>query len=310
MQGNAAARDVRKHVSNQSNQNEGAAAAAWAVAYCRRGWPIFPCHWSGDRRKTPLVERGFHVATTDEEQVQEWLRRWPRALIGTPTGRAGAGPVVLDIDIKRANANGFDTLADIGHAVLPETPMVHTESGGLHVYFDPGEREIRNSAGNRGRGIGPGLDVRGDGGYVILPSPGSGYHWDPIWHADSVPLALTPDWLIAPQPERHQCASRPVAAADGLSPYAGAALDKACRRIIDAPPGEQEATLNAQAFAIGTLAAAKGIPTGFARRALLWAAHQVHDYDCRRPWRSGELERKIDRAFSDGLRQPREMCRG
>jgi hypothetical protein len=45
--------------------------------------------------------------------------------------------------------------------------MAHTSSGGLHVYFDAGERELKNSAGT----LGPGLDVRGDGGYVIVPSP-------------------------------------------------------------------------------------------------------------------------------------------
>jgi hypothetical protein len=37
---------------------------------------------------------------------------------------------VLDVDVKRAEANGFDSLEDLGHSILPETPMAHTESGG------------------------------------------------------------------------------------------------------------------------------------------------------------------------------------
>jgi hypothetical protein len=218
--------------------------------------------------------------------------------------------VVLDIDGKRADANGFDTLAELGHAILPDTPMVHTASGGLHAYFDPADREIRNTAGKRGRGIGPGLDVRGDGGYVVVPSPGSGYWWDPIWNADSVPLAPAPDWLVAPPPERRQTATASVTVSDGLSPYADAALDSACRRIIEAPAGEQEATLYGEVFAIGTLAAAGGIPSSLARRALLNAAYRVRDYDTRRPWRRDQLERKVERAFDQGMMQPREMRRG
>lgn len=59
--------------------------------------------------------------------------------------------------------------------------MTHTASGGLHLHFEPGDHGIRNTAGANGRGIGPGLDWRGDGGFVILPSPGSGYFWDPCY---------------------------------------------------------------------------------------------------------------------------------
>jgi len=160
--------------------------AAVALVYCRRGWPVFPCRRDNKR---PLVRSGFHAATTNEVLVTPWWQRWPKALIGVPTGRDGAGFVVLDIDVKRRGENGFDTLADLEHAILPETPIAHTASGGLHVYFDPSERAIRNTADKRGRGIGPGLDVRGDGGYVIVPAPGSGYEWDPFANFDLLPLA-------------------------------------------------------------------------------------------------------------------------
>jgi hypothetical protein len=279
-------------------------AAAAALAYCQRGWPVFPCRRDNKR---PLVERGFHAATVDEAPIYQWWRRWPWALIGVPTG---ARFVVLDIDVKRPGENGFDTLAELGRAILCNTPMVHTASGGLHVYFDPGQRAIRNTAGKRGRGIGPGLDIRGDGGYVIVPAPGSGYRWDPFHNIDLLPLAPAPAWLVAPEPEQRRASSRPVRPSCGLSPYAEAALDRACRRIITAPAGEQEATLNGEAFAIGTLAGAGGVPADFARRTLLWAARQVRDYDPRRRWRREELERKVDRAFDDGLRRPREVRRG
>ena len=91
-------------------------------------------HWKGEHRKRPLVERGLYAATIDRDQIRNWWRRWPKALIGLPTGRT-SDTVVLDIDVKRADTNGLDTLAELGCAILPDTPLVHTASGGLHLYF-------------------------------------------------------------------------------------------------------------------------------------------------------------------------------
>jgi hypothetical protein len=51
----------------------------------------------------------------------------------------------------------------------------------------------------------------------------------------------------------------------------------ACRRIRNAPAGQQEATLNSECFAIGTLAGANGIPADIALSWLLTAAHDVPD---------------------------------
>jgi len=84
-----------------------------------------------------------------------------------------------------------------------------------------------------------------------------------------------------------------------------AALGAAVHRIIGAGNGQQEATLNGEAFAIGILAGAGGIPADFARRVLVWAAEQVPSYDLRRPWRPGEARQKVERAFGHGLRHPR-----
>src|SRR6516165_1844652 len=53
--------------------------------------------------------------------------------------------------------------------------------------------EIRNSVGKHG--LGPGLDVRGQGGYAVVPCPGSGYRWDPHCNFDTVPPHPAPAWL-------------------------------------------------------------------------------------------------------------------
>jgi hypothetical protein len=273
-----------------------------ALAYAsRRSWPVFPC----DREKRPLVEGGFRTATTDHGTITAWWRRWPTALIGTPTGR---GFVVLDVDVKHPPVNGFDTLADLDFAILPSTPMLHTTSGGLHLYFDPGEDKIYNTAGERGSGIGPGLDWRGIGGYVIVPAPGSGYHWDPVCNLATVPFAPVRSALL-PRPPERQCSAQPVERTSGLSPYAEAALDSACCAIVAAPAGEQERTIVGECFSIGTLAGAGGIPAELARRILLAAARRIPDYDPRRKWRASEIEKKVDRAFDAGLCHPRGAIR-
>ena len=212
MQGDAAAARAGGICDSTKSDPANGATLTCALAYRRRGWLLLPC-----RRgyKHPLVSRGFHAATTDEAQIRDWCRRWRRALFGVPTGRAGAGVVVLDIDVKRAKVNGFDTLAELWQAILPETPMVCAPSGGLHVYADPGERSIRNTAGSGGRGVGRGLDVRGDCGYVIVPSPGTGYEWDPVYQLDSVPFAPAPDGLVAPTLEQQRAAACPLLPSEG-----------------------------------------------------------------------------------------------
>jgi len=276
-------------------------AAALDVA--RRDEAVFPFQWLGARCKQPLTLFGIDAATTETAPIRAWWGRWPTALIGRPTGRI----VVLDIDTKHDAANGYDTLEELGRPILPATWLVHTASGGLHVYFDAGGLvEIRNSAGK----LGPGLDVRGRGGYIIAPSPGSGYSWDPHWNPDTASIAPIPDWLVEalteiPVPDQ---SPRPVIR-QSLSRYGEGALDNAVDRIVAAPGGEQRQTLNREVFAIAGLVAGGSIGSALALEALHWAARQMPSFDPARPWRSHELKKIIDAAFLDGLTHPRRPGR-
>jgi hypothetical protein len=73
---------------------------------------------------------------------------------------------------SKTDRDGRKTLATLGFTRLPLTPAVETASRGLHLYFAlPDGGEIRNTAGWRGRGIGDGLDWRGEGGYVMPLHP-------------------------------------------------------------------------------------------------------------------------------------------
>ena len=268
-----------------------------ALAYARRGWRVFPC-----ARRVPLIEDWPVRASHNPDKLARWWRRWPWALIAALTGEAN-GFVVLDIDVKNGVC-GRDTLAELGFAILPATPLAHTPSGGLHVYFARPLVELRNTAGKKGRGIGAGLDWRGDGGAITLPSPNSGYRWDAHCNPDTVALAQVPAALLPREPVR-PTATRPVKPTEGLSRYAEAALDSACRNIIGAAAGEQHDTLIRETAAIGSLCGAGAAPEAFARDALLWAALQMRSHDPRRPWRPADLRRQVEQSFTYGLARPR-----
>lgn len=133
-----------------------------ATRFATVGVPVFPCVPEGKR---PLVEGGFHAATTDPARVAVWWGRWPAANIGVPTG-AGSGVVVVDVDVhgpvdgrtsfRRAHTAGLAG----GWGLLVRTP-----TGGMHAYYPatPGAEQRSWQAGAAG------VDFRGDGGYIIVP---------------------------------------------------------------------------------------------------------------------------------------------
>ena len=157
-----------------------------ALRYAEQGLPVFPCK---PEDKAPLTKHGFKDATTDADTIRRWWKRRPNALIAVPTG-AISGIAVADLD----NKNGKD-----GFAAVPDweqrTPVIaRTRSGGAHLYFQAaGAPRCSESE------IAPGVDTRGDGGYVIVP-PSPGYQWMngsdlsalPPWPDDLRPPARTP----------------------------------------------------------------------------------------------------------------------
>lgn len=176
-----------------------------AEDYAARGWPVFPLHAVQDGRctcgkadcqspgKHPRPPRGLLDASTDADTIRQWWAKWPDANVGIVTG-AASGLFVLDVD----PGHGGDTsLADLlaVHGPLPETVESLTGGGGRHIFFKHPGGTIRNSAGK----LGPGLDVRGDGGYIVAPPSvhvsGGCYQWtaDP----GETPLTEAPAWLLA-----------------------------------------------------------------------------------------------------------------
>lgn len=145
-----------------------------ALDYARRGKPVFPCR--PDKR--PYTASGFLDATTEPEQVEAWWRQWPDALIGMPTG-AVSGVIVIDLDVREEYDGGEAwSRLEAENGQLPDTVESLTPSGGRHLWYSHPGFPVKNSAGKLGRGV----DVRGDGGYVIVPPSqapgGKRYEWE------------------------------------------------------------------------------------------------------------------------------------
>ena len=188
-----------------------------ALDYAQRGWPVFPCRATN---KAPLTKHGFKDATTDEATIRNWWGQWPDAMIGVPMGsRSGVWAVDPDPPKKPEEPDGRAVWAALveKHGEPPKTHTEVTPRGGWHVVFkwDPA-RPVTNSPGAL---AGQNVDVRGEGGYIIVaPS---------VCIGDGTPknvageyraelegywlFATAPDWLYelilgkpepAPQPKR------------------------------------------------------------------------------------------------------------
>lgn len=183
-----------------------------AEFYLSHGFSILPVHFPqecGDRigcscgrsscrniGKHPvakLVQRGCNDATNDLATAKKWFSE-PYVNLGIATGTS-SGIVVLDIDPRHG---GHESLARLERAncVISPTWRFLTGGGGEHLLFRHPSIWVRNSAGR----IGPGIDVRGEGGYIVAPpslhASGRHYSISPDHRPDQTPIAEVPEWLL------------------------------------------------------------------------------------------------------------------
>ena len=282
-----------------------------ALVYAGRGWPVFPlagivsghcgcmlgtgCAHPG---KHPLLRGGLHGATTDPQMIDRWWRRWPWATLGLLTGPR-SGLVVVDIDPRHGGQASLDVLRAQG-LVLPPTLTVQTGGGGEHLFYHHPGRHVRNSAGTLpGAGSLPGLDLRGDGGYIVAPpsshASGGRYQWAP----DTASMARLPDWVCHQQPKGVSHRSVTAAAGHGER-YAQAALDGEASAVRNAPEGTRNATLNRAAFKLGTLVGAGVLDQDAVWNALLRAGQDV-GLDAR------EVAASVRSGLTSGVANPRRV---
>ena len=163
--------------------------------------------------KRPPMPAWQTAATCDTATITNWFTNLYRDHgLGIATGKTNTGQTlfVLDIDEHGNGVSGSDTLAELEalFGELPHTVEVHTGSGGCHKYFLTDEL-IRNDAGKR---LGPGLDIRGEGGQVVAPPTkhpnGCFYVWSIDNGLGDIEIAIAPQWLVSKLIDPHNAHSK------------------------------------------------------------------------------------------------------
>jgi len=159
-----------------------------ALNCAARGWPVHPL---APRSKAGTVEEWGTAASTDPTVIRAWWRQSPDANIGVVTGQR-SGLLVLDVDGPegRASLEGLEVPATI-------TGNTGRLDGGRHLIY-----AYKGPTRNR-QGFRPGLDVRGDGGYIVVAP--SVHPSGAVYSLDEAPLAPAPEWLVqeaTPTPQK------------------------------------------------------------------------------------------------------------
>jgi len=233
--------------------------------YSLRRVAIFPL---APGTKIPFKgSHGCSDATSDSDVARARWEKLPNANIGAATGSA-SGFWVLDVDLP----DGPESLATLEaeHGPLPETIEASTPRGGRHLYWRHVEG-IRNSAG----GVGAGLDVRGEGGSIVLPpsilANGRRYRW--VKNSAGA-ITEAPEWLVKvvlppPPPPR----SEPKPPPADIENYVASAAASELAALSAAQDGTRNDTLNRAAFSLAGFVKAGALPEDWARGQL--EAHAV-----------------------------------
>jgi Bifunctional DNA primase/polymerase, N-terminal/Primase C terminal 1 (PriCT-1) len=169
------------------------------------GWRVFPVHNPDTLGncsclrpnctsvgKHPRTVNGLKDATSDANEIRNMWEQWPNSSIGVLTG-AESGIFVVDIDPRHGGDNSLSLLQS-RFGSFPKTVTSCTGGGGFHYVFrHPGFR-VRNIQVNSN--LGPGIDIRGDGGYIVAPPSLHASQRRYEWRSLESPLASAPDWLL------------------------------------------------------------------------------------------------------------------
>ncbi|MBF0514538.1 MAG: DUF3987 domain-containing protein [Desulfovibrionaceae bacterium] len=277
--------------------HQGSGMLKAALIYAQKGKPVFPCNLN----KTPLTLHGFKDATTDPVQIQKWWTKWPDASIGMPTGPA-SGRWVLDVDLPDGPAT-LEAL-EAAHGKLPPTPTQQTGSGGKHYFFlYPEGRKVKYSTSK----IGLKLDVKGEGGYVIVAPSGHPSGGQYQWLTGKQPAAEAPEWLldlVCEQPGQVlKKKATPVLIKNELqtgenTAYGLKALEEEVAKVASAPVGSRNETLLKAVAALRGLAAGGELNWTEAEAVLINAAKSIG-------LEAGEIHATIASGMKYGAVQPR-----
>jgi hypothetical protein len=265
----------------------------WALWYAHHGWHVFPLRPGSKRPATPDHRaqdcdhtdprcRPTHTgweqrATTDPDRIgRAWTARpWG---IGIATGPSGLLVVDTDTPDQPDQPHGETVLADLAaaHGGLPGTFAVNTPSGGRHRYYtQPEGLDLGNTASR----LGPHIDTRGVGGYVVAPPtrihPPTHTHTGAYRVVQGNRPAPLPGWLadLLATPPRPP-STPPPPGGTLTSGYVRAAVEGETTRVRRAAEGTRNHTLFTAAVALGQLVGAGVLHPDNATAHLLRACAQ------------------------------------
>jgi hypothetical protein len=259
------------------------------------GWPVFmlarskrpvanctPCRTAGSDHDPAtcghLTCHGFYAASTDPERVAAMVAAIPRGQLAIRTG-AASGLAGVDVDPAHGGNRGLSEL--MSEQIVPRTLHVHTGSGGLHLYYrHPGTPLPSRPMPNR-----PGIDVKADGGYLVLPPSihhrtGRPYRWGSAREVVEMPAALVAACLPATPADSSAPQTIPVTAigGGGIS-HPDLLLSAHLDAVRRAPQGKRRTTLYGAARGVARMVAAGAIDSAAAVDALTYAGHQAAQSD-------------------------------
>lgn len=284
---------------------------AAAHEYAQRGWRVLPLHFIRGEEcscrdgavcksagKHPILKGWQDRASTSGADIEEWWSQRPRAGVGIATGEQ-SGLFVLDVD---PDNGGLATLAALerAHGPLPYTRTIRTGSGGKHLYFNWPGGAVTNSAGK----LGPGLDIRGNGGQVVAP-PSRSNKGDYVLSVDA-PVVDAPAWLLdllrPPEPKKPTTGGTPYSP-EGANHYAEAALADELAQVEAAGEGTHNHQLYRSACNLGELIGCGALDRIRVFEALV-AASTAAGYPQRDSWR--QMENTIVGGLDKGELNPRD----
>lgn len=251
----------------------------YALAYAEMGLAVFPvCAWGNNPSafKRPLTGKGLIEATTDPETIKKWWKKWPRANIAIATGSRSGGIIAIDLDVKEEKGiDGRETLRswEKEHGSLQDsTWMAITGGGGYHIFYHSSkevscDRDIFRD--------GSGVDVRGEGGYVVAPPSlhfnGQRYQWE-----------YSPDEFVLAEADERV-----------FEFISAGKKDEVDKGKFSSPAVIQEGTRDDTIFKLACSLQAKGLSD----EAILAAALTENAEKCQPPLTEKEVETKVKSAL-------------
>ncbi len=277
-----------------------------------RGWPVFVL----GRTKRPLANcaacrdadpathdpavcecltcHGFYAATTDRTRLQAMLTAHPRGLLAVRTGSM-SGLLVVDIDPAHGGR--------VDMALMPPTQAVATGNHGFHLYYrHPGHPVLSRPLPGA-----DGVDIKADGGYVVLPPSihpvtRRPYQWLPGYdHVNEMPPALQAavDQPAVPRPRQAHPTTTETPATLAQCQFDGgggitsptALLDALLATVRTARKGRRRATLYGAARGVARMVRARALDSAAAVAVLTDVGHAAQ-----------QSERDIRNAITGGFR--------